>query len=202
MPAIPVMRLFGFRPVGPSFDAILRDEVLPDLRGQPGVGHVWTGRQGPGETGRRVVVSLWASHEVMLEAMGEGLDDPRFRADHLVATTDRSLETVPIELIIESREEMPTTILRIARGVLPDGGLAPYVGQVRAGAAEYQTRGNGPRSLVLGTAGHGAFVTVSTWPDWASIARATGASLEVPIGPKRSHELIRFEADHYELIPT
>ena len=40
---------------------------------------------------------------------------------------------------------------------------------------------------------------ISTWPDWAAIEEASGASVEDPLRVKRDR-LREFHVDHYELV--
>lgn len=215
MTQVEVVRLFQWRPTGPAFDTALRERLLPDFVRLPGIVRAWAGRQGPDELGRRALVSLWATQEAMAAALGEEADDRSFHPDELDLTTGRTLDVLPV-LLVAGHVAMATTtapqgaadvppapvsagILRIARGRV-SGDLERYADGVWRGLAQDREHGVGPSALVMARAGDASFLTVSTWPDWASIEAATGATREVPIRTKRSDQLVSFEADHFELI--
>ena len=194
-----VVRLFHFQPVRPAFDAILRDSVLPDLRVMPGALRAWAGRQGPGEVGTRVIVSVWSSLSAMSAALGEDPEDTRFHPEHLAETSDRRLEVLSLVLMETSPAALPTGILRVTRGTLADGDLAQYARLVATDLSGWREDGSAPRSVVLAAGAEQEVVMVSTWPDWAAIESATGASVEEPLRMKRDR-LSGFLAAHYELV--
>ncbi len=196
----PVIRVFRCRPVRGAFDEILRQVMLPDLARRPGVSAVYAGRQGPDETGTRVVVSVWASLALMEAAMGPDVEASRFHPEYLPETVDRALEVVPVELALLFREAAGPSILRFARGRVQPGGLAAYVDDVRRGTQSDVAAGIGPGALYLGRLAGDAFLTLSIWRAWAEIEAATGADLDRPIATQRSDALIEFEASHYESI--
>jgi hypothetical protein len=196
------LRLYHFRPIRPTFDAITRNEILPALARCPGVLGVWAGRKGPDELGRRVVASLWTSREAMEEAMGVDLAQLRFRPEYLDETTDRVLEVLPVLLTLGVPGRLRSGVLRVARGRLLRGDAPSYAESVRAGVAVDHGRSPDPDVVVLAALSDREFVTISTWSGWTSLQAATGASLERPIMTQHIEDLASFDADHYELLPT
>jgi hypothetical protein len=196
------LRLYQFRPIRPTFDAITRSEILPALARCPGVLGVWAGRKGPDELGRRVVASLWTSREAMEEAMGIDLAHLRFQPGYLEETTDRVLEVMPVLLSLGAPGRLRSGVLRVARGLLDRNDVPSYAASVRAGVEADQSRGPDPDVLVFASTGGSGFVTISTWSGWASLQAATGASLQRPIMTRRIEDLASFSADHFELLPT
>ena len=194
-----VVRLFTFQPVRPAFDAILRDSVLPDLRGTPGALRVWAGRQGPGEVGTRLIVSAWSSLAAMSAALGNDPEDTRFHPEHLGETSDRRLEVLSLVVMDTSPTALSTGILRVTRGTLADGDLAQYARLVATDLIGWRDDSAAPRSVVLAAGTEQEVVMVSTWPDWAAIERATGASVEEPLRMKRDR-IGGFQAAHFELV--
>lgn len=193
------MRLFHFHPVRPAFDAVLRDSVLPDLRAMPGATRVWAGRQGPGEVGTRLIVSVWSSLAAMSAALGDDLDDDRLLPEHLDETSERRLEVLSLVLMDVGSAAFPTGILRLTRGTLAGSDIADYARLVVNDLTRWRDDGVGPGAVVLASGREQEVVMVSTWPDWAAIERATGASIEEPLRMKRDR-LSGFLAAHYELV--
>jgi hypothetical protein len=194
-----IVRLFRFQPVRPAIDADLRDSVLPDLRSLPGLMRVWAGRQGPGELGARLIVSVWASREAMKATLGDDPEDARFHPEYLDDTSDRRLDVLSLVLMEASPTPLVTGILRVTRGSLIDGDTVAYARLVGHELPSHHDDGAGPRAVVLASGDGTEFVMVSTWPDWAAIESATGASVDDPLRVKRSR-LSGFQVDHYELV--
>jgi heme-degrading monooxygenase HmoA len=196
-----VLRIFRARPRELAFDAIVREELIPDLRRLPGMLEAWVGRSGPDELGERAIVTRWVDRDAMFRAMGDDVERSRFHPEHLSQTTDRRLEVLRIRLLVRGPATMgEPAVLRVARGRLRAVDLDTYVGDVAAGARRDIDRGRGPSTLILCETASDAFVTLSTWRDWESIAAATGASLDRPVRTREQHELLAFGADHYELV--
>ncbi|CAN5847354.1 hypothetical protein BH23CHL8_BH23CHL8_28440 [soil metagenome] len=197
-----VVRAFSCRPLRPAFDIALRDVLLPDLCDCAGVLDACVGRKGPDELGGRLVVSLWVSLEAMHRSMGGDIETSRFHPELLEETTERRLEVLPVILLLGEETTTPVGVLRVARGTLHDMSVEDYADQVRAGVEDDRAHGHGPRWLVLARGAERGFVTISRWPDWSSIALATGASIHDPTRTKRLTEIRVFKADHYELLPV
>jgi quinol monooxygenase YgiN len=194
-----VVRVFHFQPRRPAFDAILRDSVLPDLRAMAGCLRVWAGRQGPGELGIRSIVSVWSSRAAMSAAVGDDPDDTRFHPGHLKEISDGRLEVFSLVLMESSSVALATGILRVTRGTLADDDLAGYARLVVNDLGSRREDGAGPAAIVVASGAEREVVMVSTWPDWAAIECATGASVEEPLRAKRDR-LSGFQAAHYELL--
>jgi hypothetical protein len=201
-PAVgPTLRVFHCRPARAAFDQVLREVLLPDLWREPGVQLVLAGRRGTDDTGERVVASVWTSLSSMRDAMGDDVERSRFHPEHLGETTDRRVEVLPV-LRAVGKSDASSGILRIARGRLRSTELQDYAADLHEGVLRDREQGHGPEALILARLGPRAFLTLSTWPDWARIARATGATVHDPVHTQREHELAAFEAEHFELVPT
>jgi hypothetical protein len=194
-----IVRLFHFQPVRPAFDASLRDSVLPDLRALPGVMRVWAGRQGPGEVGTRLIVSVWSSRLAMKAALGDDPEDTRFHPEHLEDTVDRRLEVLSLVVMEANPAPLATGILRVTRGSLLGGDMTGYAKLVVDEVTAWRTGGTGPRAVILASDDGQEVVMMSAWPDWAAIESATGASVEDPLRVKRDR-LSGFQVRHYELV--
>ncbi len=193
-----VIRLFTFRAVRPAFDAILRDEILPDLRASPGLIDYYSARQGPDEIGPRVVASVWKTRPAMAGALGE--DQGRFHPEYLAETTEQRLEILSLEIDERFATTEPAMILRILRGTVRSGEVAAYVDDVRAGVHIDAGRPDGPVSLYLALAGLDSFVTVSAWRSWADIEAATGGDVHRPRATRRPERLVDWDVDHFEIV--
>jgi hypothetical protein len=196
VPGTAIVRLSHFRTVRPGFDAVLRESVLPELLGHPGVLRVFAGRQGPDEIGMRILVSVWDSGESMLRAFG---GDPDAEPAALDETSGRRVEILPV-VVSSIGETLSTGILRIARAGLRDGDLEGYSRLVAQDLEGGREAGLSPLTVVLAGWGERGFVMISAWADWASIEAATGASIADPVRTKRVAGLVDFNADHYELL--
>lgn len=109
-------------------------------------------------------------------------------------------EPWPVRVDVGSDAGSPPSILRIARGSVATVDLETYLRDVDAGARRDVELGRGPIRLVVAQTGHDGFATISTWPDWESIAAATGASVQQPVRTREQHRLRDFRVDHYELV--
>ncbi len=194
-----VVRLFHFQPVRSAFDTVLRDVLLPDLRAMPGATRAWAGRQGPSEVGTRLIVSVWTSRTAMRAALGDDAEDARSHPAQLEAITDRRLEVHPLVWMGSAEAPLTTGILRVTRGTLSSGDVATYEELLLHDVAAWRKEGKGPRAVILASRGPREILMISTWPDWAAIEEASGASVEDPLRVKRDR-LREFHVDHYELV--
>jgi hypothetical protein len=202
VPGTAIVRLSQFRTARPGFDAVLRESVLPELRGHAGVLRVFAGRQGPDEIGLRILVSVWEAEEALNRAFsGNPVAEPAV----LDETSARHVEILPV--VVSSIGEASvggatssTGILRVGRATLRDGELESYAKLVTRDLEAGADGGAAPRAVLLAGWGERGFLMVSTWPDWASIEAATGASVADPLRTKRLAGLEGFHADHYELL--
>lgn len=200
MDELPVIRLFRFRPAHPEFDQTLRTTMLPDLRRLPGLVDVHVGRHGP-EDGDRIVVSVWAERRSMIDGLGESLDKPVFHVDRLADTTDRTLEIHPLEVDLRFDLDTPATILRLFRGTVRPGELDAYIEDARAGTMADAAGGRGPNALYLASVVPDRFITVSLWPDWTRIEKATGGDVHRPIVTRDPRRIVEMDVVHYEVVP-
>ncbi|HEU4674015.1 MAG TPA: hypothetical protein VFS32_14080 [Candidatus Limnocylindrales bacterium] len=197
-----VLRLFRFRPVQPAFDRTLRDIMLPDLVALPGVRAIHLGRQGPDETGERVVASVWDSPAAMIAAVGESFDAPTFHPEFIDDTTDKRLDVVPLRLAFEPRQPIEERVVRVVFGRTKPGARDDYIGLVERGTRSDLAAGSGPRALYLGVRDADRFVTVSVWGHWSAIARATGGSVLAPGATRHDELLLEWTVVHYEAVPS
>lgn len=193
-----VLRLFAFRAVRPGFDEILRTQLVPDLRDQPGISEIYSGRQGPDETGPRIVASIWERRADMLDAVGTDLG--RFHPELLDETADRTLEVLSLAVIDRFDSEGPPQILRLLRGRVRDGQRDAYVEDVRAGTDLDAEGDHGPVALYLATDGVDAFVTMSAWRSWHDIELATGGDIHRPRATRHPERLVTWDVAHYEIV--
>jgi hypothetical protein len=196
---IPVLRIFRCRPSRVAFDNVLRDVFVPDLLSYPAVRDVLVGRMGPEETGERLVASVWESARAMLTAMGDDIEASRFHPEYLDATTDRTLEVLPLAVCERWPDDRPVTILRLSRGTVRPSSLGEYVKAARDGALA-DRKDQGPVAFYLATVPSG-FVTLSSWSSWAAIEAATGADTTAPISTRHNELISDFAAEHFEALP-
>jgi len=204
LPNDPILRLFSFRPVEPGsiFDARLRDIVLPRFVALDGLADTFVGRQGPDETGERLIVSVWESVAQMEAALRDGGRGGRFELELAAEVSDPVVEVLPLRVSIVEAGAASATILRVFRGQVLEADLERYVEAVRAGAEAGIERGHGPLALYMGVAPAGRFVTVSAWTDWPSIELATGGDVDHPIATRHSRLIVAWSAQHYEILPN
>jgi hypothetical protein len=202
-----VLRLFRFRPVRKGFDAILRDELIPDLFAFPGLIDVYVGRHGPDEMGERLVASVWESRGAMTGAVGDTFDQPVFHPEHLGETTERELEIHGLDVALRFDEGQgaaspATGILRLVRGQVRPGELEGYRDEVRLGTVADADAGHGPIALYMATEAPDRFVSLSAWSDWSALETATGGDTDHPIATRHAERILRWDAVHYEVLPN
>jgi hypothetical protein len=195
-----VIRLFTFRAVRPAFDEILRGEIVPDLRVQPGILDCYSARQGPDEIGPRIVASIWQSRDAMVRSVGEVLGVGPFHPEYLAETTDQRLEILPLEIGQRFATGEPARILRILRGTVRTGEFGAYADDVRDGVRLDAERPNGPASLYLAPAGADDFITLSAWRRWSDIELATGGDVHRPRATRHPERLIDWDVSHFEIV--
>src|SRR5919198_1245328 len=112
----PFLRVFAFTPSRSGvIDSVLRDELLPDLTRQRDVLDAYAGRHGTGDTGERLVVSIWSSQEAMDAWPGEG----QLIAEHSqiadgTETVRHAAGAIAVALMFERDEE--ARVLRVFEG--------------------------------------------------------------------------------------
>jgi hypothetical protein len=201
-PGSGILRLFRFRPARPAFDAVLRTVMLPDLARVPGVVAIHMGRQGPTETGERLVASLWTSREAMAAAVGESFERPVFHPEYIDETVDKRLDVAKVAFATETGPRLTPNVVRLLVGRARPGRLAGYVEAARAGTEEDIAAGRGPLALYLGVFDDERFVTLSLWGQWSKIGEATGGSIDAPTVTRHRELLADWHIDHYEAVPT
>lgn len=196
-----VLRLFHFRPVEASavFDATLRADILPELENLPGLVDGFVGRRGPDVGGERLLVSVWESADAMAAALDESARSPRITLLLASAVTDNRLEVMPVAVALQFERDEPARVLRVFRGRVDDA-LDAYADEVRVGATADGATDLGPCSLYLGLRPPNEFVTVSAWPQWASIEASTGSDVRHPIATRHSERIVAFDVDHFEIL--
>jgi hypothetical protein len=184
-----------------EFDAVLRDEMVPDLVRLPGVVGVHVGRHGPDAIGERLVASIWESHEAMLEAMGPDVEESRFHPEHLADTTDRSVLVHELAIAVRADRQDPERVMRLVRGQVRSGELDAYVEDARTGTLRDAASQEGPLALYLAPLPPDRFLTLSVWSEWASIEASTGAGTQDPAATRHAERLVEVNATHYESVP-
>jgi hypothetical protein len=194
-----VLRLFAFRAVRPAFDETLRNELMPELAGKPGVIDCYSGRQGP--DGPRLVASVWRDHDAMVTTLGAEPGGP-FRPEYLAETTDQVVDVMRVRV----RERFPVAgaprILRLLRGRVKPGELEAYVEDVRTGVGLDAASEHGPTSLYLAVGEGDDFATVSAWRDWHHIELATGGDIHRPRATRRPERLVEWDVSHFEIVES
>jgi hypothetical protein len=190
-----------------GFDAILRDELIPDLVAFPDLVDVYVGRQGPDEMGERLVASVWESRSAMAAAVGEGFDPATFHPEHLHETTDRVLEMEDLAIAMRfdhppAMSESTAGILRVARGHIHPGELDAYREDVRLGTLADADAGHGPLALYLAVDPPDRFLTFSVWSAWSVLEAATGGDVRRPLATRHAERIKDWGAVHYETLPN
>ncbi len=200
------LRLFTFRPARVGFDGLLRETLVPGLLAFPQLVDLHVGRQGPHETGARLVASVWTSREAMVAAVGEDFDPATFHVEYLDEAIDRKLEIVDLMVSLRFDELdalTPNSIVRVARGRVEPGALELYRDMVLEGACADVRAGHGPSALYLGGSPiDDRFVTLSIWRSWSAVERATGGNTHHPISTRNMEQMIEWEVEHYESVPN
>jgi hypothetical protein len=196
----PVIRLFRFRPLRAEVDHTLRSVMLPDLRRLDGLIDVHVGRRGSDQVGERIVASVWRDQDAMVAGVGPSLAASTFHPERLADTTDQVLDVDELAVLLRFDPAPPATLLRLFQGTVRAGELDAYVAEARAGTLADAGAGRGPSALYLTVQPPDRFVTVSLWPDWTAIERATGGDVQRPVATKDSTRLVGMDVDHYEVV--
>jgi len=196
----PVIRLFRFRPARVEFDRTLRTIMVPDLRRIDGVIDVHVGRHGAEQLGDRIVATIWTDRAAMNAGMGPSLAESTFHPDRLPDTTDQELEAHELDVMLRFPGGPPSTLLRLFRGQVRPGELAEYIEEARAGTLADVKAEQGPAALYLAADPPDRFVTLSLWPDWSAIERATGGDVRRPMATKDSARIVDMDIVHYEVV--
>jgi hypothetical protein len=194
-----VLRIVQFRPRHVEIDEAMRRHLAPALRAEAGLTDDIAGRHGPDALGPRIVVSVW-SHE-----SAAGMRDRTAALDDLVGSldvTDARSERLVIRVEFRDPRDRSSRLLRVFRGQVRAGELDRYVDEAEAGTLEDAAAGRGPIALFLGAdpSVPDRFVTVSTWPDWATVEAATGGDVRRPIATRHPERLVAADATHFEVI--
>ncbi len=184
-----------------EFDAVLRDEMLPDLMRLPGIVGVHVGRHGPDAIGERLVASIWESPEAMLKAMGPDIEASRFHPEYLAETTDRSVDVHALGIAVRTDRQEPERVMRLVHGRVRIGELDAYVEDARAGTLRDVRSQQGPLALYLAPLPPDRFVTLSVWSEWESIEASTGAGTRAPAATRHAERLVEIDVTHYESVP-
>jgi hypothetical protein len=195
-----VIRIFRFRLAEPHFDTELRRVLLPDLLTRDGVLDVYGGRRDRPNPDERIVASVWADRDSMLAALGESIEGSPFHPELLDLSTDRDLRICELEFGDRDESMGKPAVLRLVEGTVHPGDLSAYVDEARLGTVADRATGRGPLALYLGCTGNDTFITLSIWPDWATLQDATGGDLDRPIATRHAERLVDWTASHYEIM--
>ena len=197
------LRLAVFRPsaAGSAVDAVLRDDVLPQLCRMPGIADVYAGRIGEDDTDR-VVASVWIGPALTLP-------DSRLEQRLLVEVLpsggtereDLTAETMPLDVAARFERPEPAGILRIFRGAVKHDDLDAYIAEAQGGMLQDAAANPGLIAFYLGRTGADSFLTVSAWTGWDAIERATGGNVRDPFQTRNSSRLASFTIRHFEILP-
>ena len=192
-----------FRPVAAesAVDAVLRDDVLPQLCRLPGIADIYAGRLGEDETDR-VVVSVWIGPPIA--ALDDRLEARLLAAampPQVATTEDIAIEILPLDVAARFDRFEPAGILRVFRGAVKPDNLDAYIAEAQGGMLHDAAVNPGLISFYLGRTGADAFVTVSAWTGWDAIERATGGNVRDPFATRNSSRLASFTIRHFEILP-
>jgi hypothetical protein len=196
------LRLAIFRPeaAGAEVDAVLRDDVLPELCRMPGIADVYAGRVGEDHTDR-VVASVWLGSTLTLP---DSRLEERLLVDVLPATAAGgalATESLPLDVAARFDRHEPPGILRIFRGTVKDEDLDAYIADAQGGMLQDAEVNAGLIAFYLGRTGPASFLTVSAWTAWDAIERATGGNVRDPFATRNSSRLSTFSIRHFEIVP-
>jgi quinol monooxygenase YgiN len=194
-----VLRIVQFRPRRVEVDDAMRRQFAPALRAEDGLVDVIAGRHGPDELGPRIVVSVWSS------GAAAGMPDRTTTLDDLTAmldVTDTRSERLDVRVEVHDPRDRSARLVRVFRGQVRAGELDRYVDEADAGTRADAAAGRGPIGLFLGTdpSVPDRFVTVSTWPDWATVEAATGGDVRRPIATRHPERIVAADVTHFEVI--
>jgi hypothetical protein len=195
-----VLRIFRFRLASPDFDADLRGTLLPELAALPGVLDVYAGRRDQPNPDEHVVVSVWSDRDAMARALGESIEQSPFHPELRDLSTDRRLDVC--DLAFGDRAPLTTApaVLRLVEGRVRPGELRAYLDEAERGMAADRAAGHGPIAFYLGCGTGDDFLTLSVWPDWATIEAATGGDIHRPIATRHAERLVAWTGSHYEIV--
>lgn len=195
-----VLRLITIGPVPASatFDAMLRDQVLPAVLTLDGIVDARVGRRfGPAEVDERVVATFWVSREAMEAALAT---NSLARLEHDVTS---KTEILPLAIDLRfDRPDDPARILRIFRGQIRPGELELYVEDARRGATADGATSHGPSAFFLCPVPPARFVSLSLWGDWTEIELSTGGNIRHPIATHHAERIVSGHAAHFEILPS
>ena len=197
------LRLAVFRPsaAGSAVDAVLRDDVLPQLCRTPGIADVYAGRLGEDATDR-VVASVWIGPALTLP---DSRLEERLLVDVLPSTNGAAdgvaTETLPLDVAARFDRPEPAGILRIFRGAVKGDDLDAYIAEAQGGMLQDAEVNAGLIAFYLGRTGDNSFLTVSAWTGWDAIERATGGNIRDPFATRNSSRLATFSIRHFEIVP-
>jgi hypothetical protein len=191
-----LIRLLTFSSGAPGevTDQFVRQTLLPELVGRPGLRHAYVGRAG-GDPGRRVVLSVWAGHD-----RGDLGEQQPWETGAVIG--EARVELYPASVALNFATPDGAQIMRVFRGQSKEGRSAEYLDAVRDGTLADVAAGRGPVALFLGMIDDHRFVTASIWPDWERIQAATGGNIRQPIATRHRDLLIEGDAEHYEIVPN
>ena len=195
-----VLRIFRFRLAQPQSDAELRGVLLPDLLTKEGVVDVYGGRRDRPNPDERLVASVWSDRASMTAAVGDSIESSPFHPELLDLSTDRELSICELEFGDRDESMGIPAVLGLVEGKVRPGELGAYVDEARQGTIADRDAGRGPLALYLGCLGDDSFMTLSTWPDWATLQDATGGRLDRPIATRHAERLVDWTASHYEVM--
>ena len=196
----PVIRLFRFRPALVEFDKTLRTIMVPDLRRMDGLIDVHVGRHGAEQLGDRIVATIWTDRPSMKRRSGR-----RWRTRRSIpigcptrrASSSRSASSTSCSGSRAGRRRR-SSACSAARS--SPGELAAYIEEARAGTLADVEAQRGPAALYLAADPPDRFLTLSLWPDWSAIERATGGDVHRPMSTKDSARIVDMDIVHYEVV--
>ena len=197
-----VLRIFRFRLAAPDLDADLRRILLPDLMTLAGVLDVYAGRRDQPLPDERVIATVWADRSAMVASVSDTVEGSPFHPELLGMSTERRLDVGEVAFGDRAPSDRVGTVLRLVDGRVRAGELDTYIDEAERGMDADRAAGRGPIAFYLAPQGGDAFVTLSIWPDWATIGEATGGDIHRPVATRHAERLVDWTVSHYEIVAT
>jgi hypothetical protein len=101
---------------------------------------------------------------------------------------------------IARRSVAPSRVLRMYRGNVAHGDLAPFLETMRADMSDRLDRVPGISCVAVGATPPVSFVAISTWDSWESLATATRGNLNGALSSPEAPTALQGHALHFDIV--